>query len=253
MLNTETFLESSPRKKSNPVLLRQKLEQVTFRCKGPKKKKHAISQIIQFSCTPRATQREVQKHQKNQLCTCHCNCPSGQYRRGLQNDRVDGKCEENWAKRVALLNAPCAGNDLRSRRGGDSAEDAVMTITAVDPRSERREMNSNRPQHSQPVDQVERDGNVHRKSNLTRIGTVAVEPLAGSVDDRLASVRSLDPKLKRLQNDTCTLRDEIHGNLACKTADGLTYSDRPKGTIGLAKRMMEAPQTYGRTASGTSP
>ena len=38
----------------------------------------------------------------------------------LQNDRVDGKREENRAKRVALLNAPRAGNDLRSRHGGAS-------------------------------------------------------------------------------------------------------------------------------------
>ena len=52
---------------------------------------------------------------------------------GLQNDRVDGKCEENRAKRVALLNAPCAGNDLRSRRGGASEEDAVIDDNSSPP------------------------------------------------------------------------------------------------------------------------
>ena len=67
---------------------------------------------------------------------------------GLQNDRVDGKLEENRAKRVALLNAPRAGNGLRSRHGGASEEDAIMTTTAVNPRSEGREMNTKRPQPS---------------------------------------------------------------------------------------------------------
>ena len=166
---------------------------------------------------------------------------------GFQNDRVDGKREEKRAKRVALLNSPCAGNNVRSRHGGASEEDAIMTITAVNPRSERREKNTNRPQHSRPVDRVERVGNVNREGNFIRIGTVATEPTG----DRLASVRSLDPKLKRLQNDTRVLQDKIHANLACKTADSVAHSDTPKGTIGLAKSHDGSSANIGSPAQGS--
>ena len=110
-----------------------------------------------------------------------------------------------------------------------------MTITAVSPRSARREMSTNRPQHSRPVDRVERVGNVNRKCNFARIRMVTVEPLAGRVHDRLPPVRCLDHKLKRLHNDSRVLREIIYGNLACKTADNLAHSDRPEGTFGLAK------------------
>ena len=89
-------------------------------------------------------------------------------------------------------------------------------------------MNTNSPQHRRPVNRVERVGHVDRKCNLTRIRTVTVEPLADCVNDRLAPVRCLDPKLKRLQNNTCALRDEFHDNLAREAADSFTFCDRPK-------------------------
>ena len=55
------------------------------------------------------------------------------------------------------------------------------------------------------------------------------------MNDRLAPVRSLDPKLKRLQKNTSALRDKFNSDLARETADGLADRDGPKRAIGLTK------------------
>ena len=48
------------------------------------------------------------------------------------DDRVDGECEKNRTWGVPLLNAPCAGNNLRSDTAGASEEGALVTvITAI--------------------------------------------------------------------------------------------------------------------------
>ena len=70
---------------------------------------------------------------------------------GLSNDRLDGKSEEDRAQRVALLNSPRTGNNLRSRHTRASEEDTVVTITAVDPWNERGKMNTSSPQHRRSV------------------------------------------------------------------------------------------------------
>ena len=120
---------------------------------------------------------------------------------GLSNDRLDGKSEEDRAQRVSLLSSPGTGNNLRSRHTRASEED-----TAVDPWNERRKVNTSSPQHHRSVNCVEGVGDVDRNCNLVHIRTVTVKPLTGRMTDRLAPVRCLDPKLKRLQKNTSALR-----------------------------------------------
>ena len=151
---------------------------------------------------------------------------------GVSNGKLGGKSEEDQ-ERVALLNTPGTGNNLRSRHTRASEEDTVMTITAVDPRNERRKMNTSSPQHRRPVNRVE--GDVDRNCNLVHIRTVTVKPLTCRMNDRLASVRCLDPKLKKLQKNTSALRDKFNSDLARETADDLADRDGPKSAIGLTK------------------
>ena len=128
-----------------------------------------------------------------------------------------------------------------------------MTITAVNPRSERREMNTKRPQHSRPVDRVERVGNVNRKSNLTRIGTVAVKPRAVWM---IASPRrdaACDPhprmrlRLYRLQPMKRTNRK---GLTRVVTPKG--EAENPKRKAEKGKMKSEAPRTCLRAEMETS-
>ena len=71
--------------------------------------------------------------------------------------------------------------------------------------------------------------------NLVQFRTVTVKPLSCRMNDRLAPVRCLDPKLRRLQNDTSALCDKLHGNLAREKADGLTDRDGSTRATGLTK------------------
>ena len=70
------------------------------------------------------------------------------------------------------------------------------------------------------MDSVECVGHVNRGGNLAKVRAVAVEPLARSVNDCLASIGRLDTELERLEDQACTLGDEVHSDLTREAADG---------------------------------
>ena len=156
---------------------------------------------------------------------------------GFLDDRVDGECEKNRTLGVSLLNAPCAGNNLRSDTAGASEEGALVTVTTVDPRRDRRKMGANRLQDSGPVHRVQRVGDVQREGNLVRIGAVAVKPLSRDVGGSFATVRRLDAELKRFENTAPSLL--VRRRMVSPTAIGR------KDPLGLRRAMMPRIHTGG--------
>ena len=126
------------------------------------------------------------------------------------DDRVDGECKKDWTWGVSLLNASCAGDNLRSSTAGAGEKGAPVTVKTVDPRRDRREMGADRLQDSGTVHRVERIGDVQREDNLVQVGAVAVKPLARDMDGNLAPVRCLDTQLERLKDTACAVRGEVH-------------------------------------------
>ena len=127
------------------------------------------------------------------------------------------------AKRTAprkspLLNASCAGFYLRSDTARTSEKGALVTVTTVDPRRDRRKVSANLLQDSGPVLRVERVGDVQREGNLVRVG---------AVDGSFAPVWHLDVQLERFESSACAVRDEVNRDLARQATDGLTNGDRP--------------------------
>ena len=106
-----------------------------------------------------------------------------------QASRCGGELEKKQTKGVPLLNASCAGNDLDT--AGASEKGALVTVTTVDPRRNRREVGANRLQDS------------------------------GS----FAPVRRQNAQLERLENTA--VRDEVNRDRARQTTEGLTDGDRP--------------------------
>ena len=68
--------------------------------------------------------------------------------------------------------------------------------------------------------------------------TMSVKPLAGGVDDGLATVGGLDAELEGLKDSASLIRDEFNGDLA---GDAAKIGRRVP--FGLRRAMMEAPQT----------
>ena len=56
---------------------------------------------------------------------------------------------------------------------------------------------------------------------------MAVKPPARDLGGSFATVRRLDAELKRFENTSCAVHDEVNRDLARQTTDGLTNSDRP--------------------------
>ena len=110
-----------------------------------------------------------------------------------------------------------------------------MAVTAVDPWRKERDMDAHGPQDSSSVNRVESVGLINRDGDLVKVSAVARKPLPGNMNDGLTPIRRLDPKLQRLENLTCPLGHQIHGDLASEPADGLPDCDRPQRPVELAK------------------
>ena len=78
---------------------------------------------------------------------------------------------------------------------------------------------------------------------------MSTKPLAGGVDDGLATVGGLDAELEGLKDSVCPIRDEFSVDLAGSASKGLSDSDRAKSPVRLAQGHVDAPHTKGRTDS----
>ena len=116
---------------------------------------------------------------------------------GLSNGWVNSQSEEDRTEGVSLLDTPSAVNGLQSNVARTSEQGALVAVTAVDPRREGREMDTNGPQDSCSMNCVEGIGHINRDSNLVRVGAVTRKPLPSNMNDSLTPIRSLDPELQR--------------------------------------------------------
>ena len=148
---------------------------------------------------------------------------------------MDGQGKENRPQRITLLNSPGAGDGLITSSAGAGEKMTVMVITAVDPRSERRERSVDRLQEGRAMHGVEGVGNVHRDCCLAAVQTMLLEPLAGGVSDDLTTVGGLEAELKRLKDGACPVREEFNCHLAGDPANVLSHGDWAKRPVGLAK------------------
>ena len=78
----------------------------------------------------------------------------------LLDDGVDGQSNEDRPQRIALLNSPGAGNGLITSSAGAREKMTVMALTAVDPKSDRKEVGADRLQDSGAMHGAEGVGNV---------------------------------------------------------------------------------------------
>ena len=94
------------------------------------------------------------------------------------------------------------------------------------------------------MDSVDCVGYVNRDGNLVGVRAIAGEPLARSVYDCFPAVGRLSQLQISVMRSTATLL--VRRRMVSPIAIGR------KEPLGLRRAMMEAPQTYGRTISGTS-